>query len=210
MPQIDDVPILPQAISPYAIRAAVEGIPVSAIARILARPSEEVFETIREGLYRGEVAQMPPADWPPTAKLADHLPAVTVKVTDDDMMFACRQKLGLTNLEAAFFLLLLKSPRADKDKLHHVIETQRMRRASTPDKMEITDPKMVDVMICKLRKKLKNIDPKIKIITVWGGGYYLDPGIKESVMGRLGLTGSEDDGRRPVGEREPPDADDSP
>ncbi len=186
MPQIDDVPILSKDLSGFACRAAIEKVPVSAIARILARPLEEVYETLRTALYCGDIAQMPPPDWPPTARSADHVPDNTVKVTDEDRLFLCRQKLGLTNLEAAFFLLLLKSPRADKEKLHHVIEAQRMRRSSTPDKMELTDPKMVDVMICKLRKKLRDIDPKIKIITVWGGGYYLDPEIKESIMQRLG------------------------
>jgi DNA-binding winged helix-turn-helix (wHTH) protein len=69
-------------------------------------------------------------------------------------------------------LVLLKRDEADKDTLHYVIETQRALRRSRLNNSETTDPKMVDVVICKLRKKLKPLGINIK--TLWGRGYYLN------------------------------------
>ena len=69
-------------------------------------------------------------------------------------------------------LVLLKREEADKETLHFVIETQRALRRTRPDSVETTDPKMVDVVICKLRKKLRPLG--INIQTLWGHGYYID------------------------------------
>lgn len=35
-------------------------------------------------------------------------------------------------------------------------------------------PKTIDVFICRLRKKLRALDPPILIETAWGGGYLMD------------------------------------
>jgi DNA-binding winged helix-turn-helix (wHTH) protein len=40
-------------------------------------------------------------------------------------------------------------------------------------------------MICKLRKRMKDIDPSFKIETVWGSGYFIEPAIRTSIMSRL-------------------------
>ena len=47
------------------IRLAIEGVPVAAIARSIAAPSEDVWPVLREALGRGEIAVLPRADWPP-------------------------------------------------------------------------------------------------------------------------------------------------
>jgi two-component system cell cycle response regulator CtrA len=101
-------------------------------------------------------------------------------------LFSCQRALNLTRLEAGFMLVLLKRNEADKDTLHYVIETQRAMRRTRPDSVETVDPKMVDVIICKLRKKMKPLG--IKILTLWGHGYYLEEGSREIVEDLLGRT----------------------
>lgn len=61
--------------------------------------------------------------------------------------------------------LMLKRDEVTKEQLHAVIENAR------PPGREITEIKMVDVMICKLRKKIKVHEIEVK--TMWGLGYYI-------------------------------------
>jgi hypothetical protein len=176
---------LPADLIPIAARAAIEGIPVAAIGRILAHPFEVVVNTLKYQLSVGNIVEIPRADWPPTAKLSDRVPTVARRRSDADVDFACRKILKLTSLEAAFLTTLLKVERADKSTLHQVIEAQRFKRQAQPDAREITDPKMVDVMICKLRKKLVDKGFGNVIVTIWGGGYYVEPDRKAALLAHL-------------------------
>jgi hypothetical protein len=98
--------------------------------------------------------------------------------------FLCRHILHLTNLEAGFLGVLLRTLFAEKDKLHAVIESQRAARPLRPlNSSEVTDPKMVDVMICKLRKKLT--PHGIVVRTSWGKGYFLDQTVKDAIYRML-------------------------
>lgn len=169
-----------------AVRAANEGVPVAAIARIVETPYEEIAVTLRSALSRGEIGQMPKADWPPALGWSDRLPSVPRSANADDVEFQCRKKFRLTNLEAGFMMVLLRYECADKDRLHNVIEQQRHERAHEPDNMELTDPKMVDVMICKLRKKLRENGFPDCIETSWGKGYYIEPATKQKIFGLIG------------------------
>jgi hypothetical protein len=168
-------------------RAANEGIPTAAIARIVELPFDEVCELLTQQLARGEIGELPKSDWPPHARWSDRLPSTPRSANSDDVEFQCRKAFKLTSLEAGFMMVLLRLGCADKEKLHSVIEQQRSTRAARPDKiMEVTDPKMVDVMICKLRKKLRDVDPKFVINTSWGKGYYFEPVVKESIFALIG------------------------
>lgn len=189
---MDTDEFLTPELTPLAVRAAVEGIPVRAISRILGQPSDVVYATLHEQHIMGRLVELPRADWPPTARAADHLPQMKVKPSDDDILFACRRQLKLTSLEAGFLVVLLKHDRAEKAKLHHVIEQQRQARSTRPDTMELTDLKMVDVMICKLRKKMRDLDPRFVIETVWGGGYYVDDEVKRLIVDRIFPKGGPD------------------
>jgi hypothetical protein len=86
----------------------------------------------------------------------------------------------VTKLMASFMMVLLKREEADKAVLHRVIEAQRASRTSRPDSTEETDPKMVDVVICNLRKKLKPYG--LTIQTLWGHGYYIDAEGRKSAL----------------------------
>ena len=182
--------ILPEPNASIAGRAANEGVPVLAIARILREPSDKVYDTLAQLRDRGTIIEVPKADWPPAAKVADRVPVIARTLTDDDILFGLRKTFILTNLEGAFLLMLLKHERADKGKLHNIVETQRFARSQRPEDTETTDPKMVDVMICKLRKKLKEFDSTLVITTRWASGYYLEPPVKARIMSHI--TGAPD------------------
>lgn len=47
---------------------------------------------------------------------------------------------------------------------------------------EIPEIKIVDVFICKLRRKLKHRGSKLKITTVWGRGYILEGTLEEDTF----------------------------
>lgn len=172
--------------STVAIRAANEGIPVAAIARIVQLPFDTITETLHDALASGQIGSMPRPDWPPQAAWNERLPSVPRSANAEDVEFQCRNLFKLTKLEAGFMMVLLRYDCADKEKLHGVIEQQRSSRPLRPDKQEATDPKMVDVIICKLRKKLKTVDPTIVVQTSWGHGYYLDPAVKSHVFSKIG------------------------
>jgi hypothetical protein len=45
---------------------------------------------------------------------------------------------------------------------------------------------MVDVIVCKLRKKLDAVDKSLVLTTSWGSGYYFEAGVKQAIFERLG------------------------
>lgn len=169
-------------------RAANEGIPLQAIGRILRVPFESVTHAAKIALAAGTIIGMPRADWPAAEHWDQRSPAPFVGKRDNtqELEFSCRQFFRLTALETGFIVSLLRRTFADKEKLHGVIEDQRLKRQSRPD-AETTDPKMVDVMICKLRKKLDDKGFKGAIQTMWGRGYFIEPDTKRAIYAAIGL-----------------------
>lgn len=163
-----------------ATRLANEGIPVSVIARGLEVPAADVRVSLDDALASGRITEMPAADWPPTARRADHLPPHIAAARDADLVTSFMRAFKLTKLMALFLLVLVKREEADKATLHRVIEAQRAVRVNRPNDAEETNPKMVDVMICNLRKKLKVFG--LTINTLWGRGYYLDTQDRQRVL----------------------------
>ena len=181
---MNSAPIAPEEIQPkdYALleRAAIEGVPVGAIARIVAFPIGEVYTVLDHLKASGRICDIPRADWLPTSRFNARMPDTNHTPSDDSVRFACQRVFRLTPLEAGFLATLLRLDNADKATLHRVVENTRFSRAHQPSKMEVTDPKMVDVMICKLRKKLRDVDSRLDtaVKTIWGGGYYIDKATK--------------------------------
>ena len=167
-----EIPPLEQPYAAIASRLAIEGVPIRAIARALARSSEDVRDTLRYHLDIGTITEMTKEDWAPAGRRADRLPSFLKHEAEPSLVLGLQHLFKLTPLEASFMLVFLKRDEVDKGTLHYVIETQRALRKSRPDATETTDPKMVDVIICKLRGKFK--PHKIIIHTLWGAGYYLD------------------------------------
>jgi hypothetical protein len=174
---------LPPLQTHIAQRMALEGIPVRAIARSLKQEATLVYETLEAAQGQGIIIDMPKDDWAPTANRADHAPSFKPGLRDDDLAFTCRQVFKLTPLQAAFMVALLKNSRVDKTKFHLLIENMRNRKPGTsPSDKDPTEPKMVDVVICHLRKRLKKVDQAIEIKTNWGDGYFIEPTCRSYVM----------------------------
>jgi hypothetical protein len=179
------------------VRSAAEGIPVAAIARATHLPYDKVLCYLKRALKLGAISEIPRADWPqaqnergpsatrspPSKKSTPCL--VATSRSPEDTEFLARHIFHLTNLEAGFLVVLLRCLFAEKEKLHAVIELQRSHRPLRPLQQEVTDPKMVDVMICKLRKKMNAIDLAFVIRTSWGKGYFLDQSVKDGIYRML-------------------------
>lgn len=179
-------PPLEKPLDTIAAGLAHEGVPVQAIARAFARTFEVVYATLQYFVEVGGITEIPASDWPPGQKRADRVPQFMASDAEPVQVYTVQRALKLTRLMASFMLVLLKREEADKETLHFVIETQRSLRRTRPDKSETTDPKMVDVVVCNLRKRLKPFGVKIK--TLWGRGYYLDEENRtkvEAILARL-------------------------
>jgi hypothetical protein len=178
-----------------AVRTAAEGVPVAAIARALQVPYDRVLHWLQRARKLGAINEIPKPDWPPTQAVNERSPTCVRSTVNEksrsaqsppeEAEFLCRHIFRLTNLEAGFLVVLLRTLFAEKEKLHAVIEEQRSHRPLRPLQQEVTDPKMVDVMICKLRKKMGLIDLSFVIRTSWGKGYFLDAGVKDSIYRML-------------------------
>lgn len=169
-------------------RAAVEGIPVGAIARFMKLPYSEINEALHMALAGGLIVGVPRADWPGQEHWDTRArPSLPGKKDDPaELEFACRQQFKLTALEAGFMVCLINKSCAEKDKLHGIVEEKRRERATRPDNTDATDPKMVDVIICKLRQKLRGFGYDV-IQTLWGRGYFIEPADKRKLLTTIGL-----------------------
>jgi two-component system cell cycle response regulator CtrA len=156
---------------------ADEGIPVRAIARAIGTPSNDVYFILRDALAAGTIVEMPRDDWPVgTARSARVVFNGTILEKDEDLKIACARFFKASPLEAAMLTLMLRRDHVTKNQLHSVIETNRANGQGK----EATDPKMVDVLICKLRKKIKPHD--IFIETMWGMGYTISKQCREHAV----------------------------
>ena len=150
------------------VRLADEGLPVCAIARSLKMPSDDVRETIRAAVAEGVLVEYPKEDWAPSSTRNTRAPRLPSILDDEIRLFvACSRYFGTTRQQAIVLGMLLKRSEVTKEQLHQHIERYR------PDAIEQTDIKLVDVLICILRRKLKPFGLKIK--TMWGIGYLMDP-----------------------------------
>lgn len=175
---------LPPLYSHLIVQAAVEGIPMASIARVLTVPFDAVELTLKEALEDGRVASLPRADWSPAGRTQDRLPTAP-RMSTDQIELASSTKFHLTRLESAFLGALLQYDHTDKERLYGIAEQQRRTRHSRTTREEPTDPRIVDVMICKLRKKLRTHDKGFVIGTTWGRGYTIDAAVKKSMLDAL-------------------------
>jgi len=163
-----------------AVRLADEGIPVRAIARSLHIPSADLYELFKEAVQAGTILELPKDDWPPGTTRHQRSPFNGSPLEDDNALkCACARFFKCSPLEAVMLAAMLKRNEVTKQQLHHVIE---QNRPGDPARDE-TDVKMVDVMICKLRKKLKPHD--IHIETMWGLGYLISARSRDIAIGLL-------------------------
>lgn len=167
-----DVNVAP-AVIPVVVALADEGIPLSVIARATKSDLGHIRTIVTDAVESGRVIEMPRFDWPPTSKRADRVPHQLHKSLDDNaLMVTCMKVFKVTRLQATVLMVLLRKDEAYKSTLHNAIESRRHVRAGENRQLEPTNPKMVDVVICHLRKKLKRHGIEIK--TLWSQGYFMD------------------------------------
>ncbi len=161
-----------------ATRFADEGVPICAIARALKIPSDDIREVLRDALDEGIIVEYPREDWPPSTSRGQRAQQLTGLAGDEaKLLLACGRYFGTTKQQSAVLSVLLRRSEATKEQLHHVIEQSR------PEGKEQTDIKLVDVLVCILRKKLKVYDLGIK--TLWGVGYLMEPQDRHKAVGWL-------------------------
>lgn len=149
------------------IGLANEQVPVCAIARAMRVPAEDVREVLREALELGTIAEVPREDWLAGKFGQKPVGFKSKQVSDEDLVYNCIRLFKVTRLQASLLAVLLVRTEVSKEAMHQVIEQRR--KANTSE----TDPKMVDVVICHLRKRLRPF--KLKITTLWACGYYMEP-----------------------------------
>jgi hypothetical protein len=194
--------ILDPALAPFAERFADEGVPIRAMARAFKQTATAVREAVETAIYTGRIVQMPKDDWPVGQARDDRTPTFLRqnRMDDDNLIFACKRLFKITRLQASFLAVLLNRNEVSKDTLHQVIESRR------PPGKEETDPKMVDVVICLLRQRLRPFN--LKITTLWACGYFIEPVQRKQILEMvnnyvLGKT-DQDDGIAAEGEEEGP------
>lgn len=101
--------------------------------------------------------------------------------TDDPKILSMRQVFGVTRQRALLLAALLAVPVGRRE---HLLEAMSAGWSRDPD------IKLVDVVICKLRRELEPFD--LFIETVWGDGYRLAPDMKARMRVLLKLEETED------------------
>jgi hypothetical protein len=179
----------PPPTSPHHVIAqgALEGVPIRVIARMVEQPFASVNEQLQEMLAAGEITSVPKPDWTPRVPVSptgntDRTPADR---PEEYYEFNFKRLFRLTRLEATFLVTLLKHLLVHRSTLHVIIEERRTRRVQPPLRDKPTSPKMADVVICKLRNKLRKSDERLQIETDWGNGYYISVPVKRLLFQRL-------------------------
>lgn len=173
-PDAEDM--LPPDLIPLAERFADEGVPIRAMARAFKQPTDPIRLAIEEAIYKGRIVQMPRDDWPVGQNRDDRSPSFirANKVDDEGLIFSCKRLFKVTRLQASFLAVLLNRNEVSKETMHQVIESRR-----APGKDE-TDLKMVDVVICNLRKRLKPFN--FQVHTLWACGYFMAPAQRKEIL----------------------------
>lgn len=171
-----DNPAISASLADVAIRLADEGIPVRAIARSVKVPSEDIYDTLRRAIEHGKIVEMPRDDWPAGATRGQRvIPTGTILDNEDAFTVTCQRLFKVTKTEAVMLNLLLKRNEATKVQLHNAIEQAKAGAGAEP-----TEQKIIDVFICKMRRKLKPYN--IEIETIWGTGYMISREHREAAI----------------------------
>lgn len=145
-----------------AVRMVDEGIPIRVIARSLFVDMDDLREVVDRAVTDGRLLAVTRDDWPPGTLRQNRLPDHSTQMTDEFLAAKCGRMFHLTSREALLLVALLRRTEASKEQLLQFIY------AGADDAPEI---KIIDVFICKVRKKLK--DAGILIETMWGRGYFI-------------------------------------
>jgi DNA-binding winged helix-turn-helix (wHTH) protein len=134
------------AVEVIIVRAAREGIPINALARILGYNRSDLKRYIKQAFDDGKVFQIPPDDWPSEAERAPSSEMVYRGYEDQDVAKACH-KFGLSVGEGCLLMCLMK-------KAGQFCSNKTLFKSAAKDPERVKG-NLVSVTVCKLRKKLK-------------------------------------------------------
>lgn len=152
---------------------ARQGIALTTIARAMALPVNRVEFMCQRAHQNGELQMIPPIS-PTDTRGALMSEVSNLRVQLDDAQAFIRELSNqdyvetfvgvarMTRSEAKVAATIAKQGRATKAAIYHVLY-------GGFDDDHLREPKIVDVLVCKVRKKLKLHG--IEIDTVWGVGY---------------------------------------
>jgi hypothetical protein len=169
---------------------ARQGIAISTIARAMAIPTERVTGMCERAKAGGELQMLPPAmpNDPRHALLAE---LTNLRAQLDDARAEIREFKNQKNDVGEFFSGVAKMTPSEAKVVGAIARYGRASKSTLYHALygglgddEQREPKIVDVMVCKLRKKLRQHN--IEIETIWGVGYTMDP---ESVARLRELAG---------------------
>jgi hypothetical protein len=158
------------------INLAYEGVPQRAIARALQLPANEVGEVVADAVARGIIVRPSESEWPQGSRAPRHPSFAGPPVDEATLLIAATRSLALTKTQAALFLALARRKFRTTEILHGIVDSRR-RTHSTP-----TNHKIVGVMICSIRKRLKD---RYVIQTVQGSGYFMPDDDRRRAAGQL-------------------------
>ena len=138
-------------------------------------PLPAVNETIAAALAAASILESPPPDWPPgqpSSQRNGHR-----SYSKGELVVALQHLIGITHQQALLLSVLIKKPRATKDVLHAAAQSISERQ---------TKPKLIDVVIHKLRRRMARHG--YRVMTIWGGGYYLYPEDRKAILDAIGMA----------------------
>lgn len=160
------------------LRLAGEGVPISAIARCMNVPRTEVHEAIMVAVRGARLLAPPPADWPP-GQPSSQRRGRAIRYDDIELTVALQRRFQITRQQTLLLLVMLKRSLATKEALHAAAQ-----QVHGPEYE--TSQKLVDVLICKLRRRMKRHG--FMIGTIWGAGYSLPIGHRKGILRAIGLA----------------------
>lgn len=179
----------PMTVNELVIRLGHEEVPLRVIARATQMEADDVRQVLEEAQSRAQIIRVPRDDWHPHPRGQLAPPEWLSKSLDDTTLtLNCQRLFKVTRLQASFLSPLIRRNEVTKEMLHGIVED--CRRTGGKSGREETDPKMVDVVICHLRKRV-GIDPKwpnpfqFDIKTLRSSGYYLMPEDRKRAAGLI-------------------------
>lgn len=157
-----------QEVDHVVIRLLAEGVPVRALSRALIMPLGDVQQIASNAQTAGQLMQKPMDDWQPGPPPPDK-PYDTQEV---DGLAVQLGRTGFTPAESKMLALLATYGFVDRSTLHRSIHTQ-------------AENKIVDVYICKIRRKLSIHGTPVTIETQWGTGYWMDEASRIALVASL-------------------------
>jgi len=156
---------------------AREAIPSSVISRVVCVSQTQLKDLFLDAVEAGQLQGLPPETWPGLGGLSRRLPCraqITLGHLDEDVADIAAL-YGLTMSEACVLTYLVKRAGV-------VVGKGALLDAVALDPEDCC-LKLVDVYLCKLRRKL---DPHgVQVETVWGIGYSLSKQAAADIIARV-------------------------